>query len=181
MRDGELGMVYYNWRYFDTKYGRWNSRDHHETYANSCLYCYYKNNPLYYTDYLGLWFTKRHRYLTKNSIRQIELKDTNRKYKLSNIAYMKLENGNINTDSDEATKNQQKYHFCSHFENEQPADEAIENYKEALKGKIGEFNDSIKNHNPSEEKLHKSLRVSRTNYTYVARLLWTWNGERIYG
>lgn len=94
---------------------------------------------------------------------------------------MKLENGNINTDSDEATKNQQKYHFCSHFENEQPADEAIENYKEALKGKIGEFNDSIKNHNPSEEKLHKSLRVSRTNYTYVARLLWTWNGERIYG
>ena len=79
MRDGELGMVYYNWRYFDTKYGRWNSRDHHETYANSCLYCYCKNNPLYYTDYLGLWFPKRHKDLTKDSIREIELKDNNKK------------------------------------------------------------------------------------------------------
>ena len=47
--DNELGMVYYNWRYYKVKTANWNSRDRVE---NTNLY--YLQNPILFTDIMGL-------------------------------------------------------------------------------------------------------------------------------
>ena len=51
MWDAELGMVYYNWRYYDALAGCWGTRDKKLDLAN--LYCYCKNS-IYSIDYNGL-------------------------------------------------------------------------------------------------------------------------------
>ncbi|MDO5465119.1 MAG: RHS repeat-associated core domain-containing protein [Akkermansia sp.] len=49
--DSELGLVYYNWRYYNTVVGRWNSRD--KVY-NDNLYQFTRNNATFIIDELGL-------------------------------------------------------------------------------------------------------------------------------
>ena len=52
--DGELGMVYYNWRYYNTMQGRWISRDKSITLFDILnLYKYSSNSPCCHTDTLG--------------------------------------------------------------------------------------------------------------------------------
>ena len=48
--DSELGMVYYNWRYYSPKSGRWESRDFLES---SSSYEYIENTPHYAIDIIG--------------------------------------------------------------------------------------------------------------------------------
>ena len=50
--DSELGMVYYNWRYYDALVGRWMTSD--PTYPLSNLYAYVNNSTNYNVDRLGL-------------------------------------------------------------------------------------------------------------------------------
>lgn len=55
VRDEELGMVYYNYRYLNTLDGRWISRDFiEEDFAHNVL-SFLFNNPLIYIDFLGLY------------------------------------------------------------------------------------------------------------------------------
>ena len=51
--DEELGLVYYNWRYYNTQDGKWLSRDLLGEYAADNLYSMAKNS-LIYLDLLGL-------------------------------------------------------------------------------------------------------------------------------
>lgn len=51
MWDSELGLVYYNWRHYNTLDGRWNGRDKKE---GKCLYAYTDNLPIVRWDKLGL-------------------------------------------------------------------------------------------------------------------------------
>ena len=52
--DDELGLVYYNYRYYNPQNGRWVSRDPiGEFYARN-LYEFVNNNPLIRFDYIGL-------------------------------------------------------------------------------------------------------------------------------
>lgn len=52
--DAPLGLVYYNWRYYNTQDGKWIRRDPKGYKASLNYYGYVHNNPLN-TDYLGLW------------------------------------------------------------------------------------------------------------------------------
>ena len=62
--DGELGMVYYNWRYYNSLFGRWISRDfvfyHHNYY-------YYIKSPLWGIDIIGNCFASIWDFLFGNS------------------------------------------------------------------------------------------------------------------
>ncbi|MBQ4634981.1 MAG: RHS repeat-associated core domain-containing protein [Akkermansia sp.] len=51
--DEELGLVYYNWRYFNTIASKWNARDPYKKNVGLSLYFYCKNQPIYKIDSLG--------------------------------------------------------------------------------------------------------------------------------
>ncbi len=52
MWDNELGLVYYNWRYYDKALANWLQRDRILTLSNN-LYQYCKGSPVYNIDILG--------------------------------------------------------------------------------------------------------------------------------
>ena len=52
--DTELGIVYYNYRYYNPADGRWLGRDILGEKEHSSLYMYCKNNVIMRTDYIGL-------------------------------------------------------------------------------------------------------------------------------
>ena len=54
MWDIELGLVYYNWRYYDVMLGRWYCRDYIQERGGINLYSSLCNNPIRLKDYLGL-------------------------------------------------------------------------------------------------------------------------------
>ena len=54
--DPELGMVYYNYRHYNTRDGRWISRDPMEEVFTDTLYSYVSNRIVQYHDYRGLLF-----------------------------------------------------------------------------------------------------------------------------
>ena len=51
--DGRLDLVYYNYRHYDPKKGRWNRRDKKEEEGGLNLLVFVKNNPLGENDFLG--------------------------------------------------------------------------------------------------------------------------------
>jgi RHS repeat-associated protein len=53
--DDDLGLVYYNYRYYSPKLGRWLSRDPIEEQGGLNLYGFCGNGPYDATDALGLW------------------------------------------------------------------------------------------------------------------------------
>ena len=56
MYDAELGLVYYNFRYYDPQDGRWTRRDPRKTLSNTIgLYRYCSNDSIRRNDNLGLW------------------------------------------------------------------------------------------------------------------------------
>lgn len=52
--DSELGLVYYNWRYYTALDARWVNRDSYHKNKTENLYAYSKNAPITFTDRLGL-------------------------------------------------------------------------------------------------------------------------------
>ena len=52
--DDELGLVYYNYRYYNPQDGRWISRDPVDEQSGWNLYIFVKNNTCLYSDTLGL-------------------------------------------------------------------------------------------------------------------------------
>lgn len=52
--DDELGLVYYNYRYLNTREGRWIGRDPIFEKGGSNLYAFLKNSPTLFTDLHGL-------------------------------------------------------------------------------------------------------------------------------
>ena len=55
--DDELGLVYYNYRYYNPQDGRWESRDPMTEKETCLLYGYVNNMPTLYSDELGLAHT----------------------------------------------------------------------------------------------------------------------------
>jgi len=55
--DDELGLVYYNYRYYNSQNGRWISRDPMTEKESYLLYGYVNNIPTLYSDELGLAHT----------------------------------------------------------------------------------------------------------------------------
>ena len=51
--DLETGFIYYNYRYYDSKFGRWLSRDPIEEKGGINLYSFLTNNPVNQWDHLG--------------------------------------------------------------------------------------------------------------------------------
>ena len=70
--DDELGLVYYNYRYYNPQLGRWTKRDPINGTSlkilNINIYC--NNNPLNNIDKLGLWGEDVHKDATKRWMRQ---------------------------------------------------------------------------------------------------------------
>ena len=66
--DTELGLVYYNWRYYNTMNGRWHAHDRLHEIANLTLYSYCNNNPILLFDFIGNWFSQINNAL-KNELR----------------------------------------------------------------------------------------------------------------
>ena len=52
--DDELAMVYYTYRHYDSRHGRWTSRDRIGVIGGLNEVSYLNNNPICTTDYLGL-------------------------------------------------------------------------------------------------------------------------------
>ena len=52
--DPELGLIYYNYRYYNPADGRWIRRDLVKGISDNNLYLSIKNSPVYENDYLGL-------------------------------------------------------------------------------------------------------------------------------
>ena len=55
--DGTVGVVYYNYRYFQTYVGRWVSMDPTFEFGGLNLYCFIHNDPVLSIDRLGLLST----------------------------------------------------------------------------------------------------------------------------
>ncbi len=55
-RDGDLGLIYYNYRHYNPQEGRWISRDPIEESGGIHLYGFARNNPSYFYDILGIGF-----------------------------------------------------------------------------------------------------------------------------
>ena len=74
--DSELGLVYYNYRHYSPALGRWLSRDSIEEQGGRNLYAHCENNPISYTDELGLkkWTQVGVVKTTKRELVDIELK-----------------------------------------------------------------------------------------------------------
>ncbi len=53
--DVETGVVYYNFRYYNTNSTTWNRRDPLQNYTGKNLYGFIQNSPISYTDRLGLY------------------------------------------------------------------------------------------------------------------------------
>ncbi len=53
--DTELGLVYYNYRYYNPVDGRWVGRDFLGEQASYNIYAYMFNTSMHNADYLGLW------------------------------------------------------------------------------------------------------------------------------
>lgn len=58
MNDGELDLVYYNYRYYNPADGRWITRDPIAEEGGWNLYRYILNNPTFLKDYIGLLSSK---------------------------------------------------------------------------------------------------------------------------
>jgi len=52
--DNETMLLYYNYRYYILYTGKWQSIDRNETKEPIDMYLYISNNPIIYTDYLGM-------------------------------------------------------------------------------------------------------------------------------
>ncbi len=52
--DKEIGLIYFGYRYYDPKIGRWLTPDPLGTIDGPNLYAYAHNNPMTYIDYFGL-------------------------------------------------------------------------------------------------------------------------------
>jgi RHS repeat-associated protein len=52
--DQEIGLIYFGYRYYDPKLGRWLSPDPMGTIDGPNLYAFTRNNPMRYVDYFGL-------------------------------------------------------------------------------------------------------------------------------
>jgi RHS repeat-associated protein len=61
--DGETNLVYFGYRYYQPQTGRWLSKDPMEEQGGINLYAYVKNDPVSFTDPLGLWETIAHDYI----------------------------------------------------------------------------------------------------------------------
>lgn len=55
MWDGEIGLVYYNWRYYDVLDSKWNRRDPYNEMFTFNLFKAFNNNPNIYNDLKGLY------------------------------------------------------------------------------------------------------------------------------
>jgi RHS repeat-associated protein len=53
--DNDTGLTYFWHRWYDSKDGRWISRDPINVYGGINLYSYVKNRVLNFTDFMGLW------------------------------------------------------------------------------------------------------------------------------
>lgn len=71
--DAELGLVYYNFRYYNPTDGRWTRRD--PMGDNEHLMSYVTNSPIDYIDYLGLQIDWHH--LVPQAIERYLAKDIN--------------------------------------------------------------------------------------------------------
>ena len=58
MNDGELALVYYNYRYYNPADGRWITRDPIAEEGGWNLYRYILNNPTFLKDYIGILSSK---------------------------------------------------------------------------------------------------------------------------
>lgn len=71
MWDGEIGLVYYNWRYYNARNGSWISRDFFNGEIIANLYLYSNNNPIKYLDEKGLKFIENN-----NEYKEINVQDS---------------------------------------------------------------------------------------------------------
>lgn len=55
-QDSESGLLYYGYRYYDPRVGRWPNRDRLEEQGGKGIYSYCANNPLSFSDRNGLDF-----------------------------------------------------------------------------------------------------------------------------
>ena len=58
MYDAELGLVYYNYRYYNPRDGRWTRRDPFGIEGGKDLYLFVSNSSLMFTDRVGLEIVK---------------------------------------------------------------------------------------------------------------------------
>ncbi len=53
MHDAETGLVYYNYRYYNPRDGKWTRRDPAEINRETNLYCFVNSRPIRLCDFLG--------------------------------------------------------------------------------------------------------------------------------
>ena len=116
--DDELGCDYYNYREYEPVTGRWMSEDGAEDNSVLSLYGFCSNRTGEY-DFLGLWLGYRHKKLTKRAFKHVESlfahpfgENISLKFDLEKIMDV-IVDANVNTDSEDATADDQGYHYCT--------------------------------------------------------------------
>ena len=69
--DDVLGLVYYNYRFYDSTEGRWLKRDPIQFQGDKNKYLFINNNVATYIDMLGLWVSKTHRTTTSEVVKNV--------------------------------------------------------------------------------------------------------------
>jgi RHS repeat-associated protein len=131
--DSETGLYYYRARYYSAKLGRFLQRDTEELDDLFSLYAYCLNNPINYTDPLGLFYAHDHMSITKSAAKDEDFNEE---------TSMALANANADSDLDEDYKDKLDRH--ANRTPPQTAGEAIAAAKASIENDMKEAIESLK-------------------------------------
>jgi len=108
-------IEYYGYRDYDPETGRWTARDPIAEQGGLNLYGMVGNDAVGDIDYLGGSY-----------------QGTSYHFQFDREMLGSVIDGNLKTDSDKTTKNEQEYHFCWPTKKSKTSEEAVKDYKDTL-------------------------------------------------
>jgi len=132
------GVVeYYGYRDYDAQTGRWTARDPIAEQGGLNLYGMVGNDSILRYDYLGMWLGSTHKKITREAIQASKFSGSHKgisyDFFFDRDMISTVIEGNLKTDSDRATKNEQEYHFCWPTRKSKTSKAAANEYSEKLK------------------------------------------------
>jgi len=129
-------IEYYGYRDYDAASGRWTARDPIAEQGGLNLYGMVGNDAVGDIDYLGMWIGWTHKKITSDALQEKLFKGsyqgTSYHFQFDREMLGSVIDGNLKTDSDKTTKNEQEYHFCWPTKKSKTSEEAVKDYKDTL-------------------------------------------------
>ena len=180
--DTTLGLVYYNYRHYDSKSGRWLVKDPLKFREDKNKYLFVKNHVATYVDVLGLWMSSDHETMTGDAVRSVlpEMLDCFGDSPENRVAIEKIakiiSEANVATDFDDKYEDDMAYHYNRQLWGS--IEEAINRYTETLEKEREEFSKQLK---IAMENPNKREKVCTEALDIIGRLAHMWQDYYAHG